>query len=112
MRKSTTDRMNDDGCLGAHSPAPVYSVDWSSSRTALTPSRQPDVCSTRSIAILPTASVSQGNMLDARDRRPHSCAKESIIGIPEPSAHFPSHVHLDQRELFEILRADLVEIGG
>ena len=51
-------------------------------------------------------------MLDVRVRRPHPGAEQSIIGFPEPSAHFPAHVHLDQRELLEILRVDLVEVGG
>ena len=39
-------------------------------------------------------------------------AEQPIIRFSEPSAHFPAHVHLDQRELLEILRVDLVEVGG
>ena len=58
------------------------------------------------------ASVSEENMLDVRDRRPHLCEKQSIIRFPEPSAHFSTHVHLDQRELLDVLRVDLVEVGG
>jgi hypothetical protein len=57
------------------------------------------------------SSAGQENVLDVRVR-PKPGAEQSIIRLPEPSAHFPAHVHLDQRELPEILRVDLVEVGG
>jgi len=41
-------------------------------------------------------------------RHAHPGAKQSIIRFPETSANFPTHVHLDQRELFQIQRAELV----
>ena len=39
-------------------------------------------------------------------RHAHPGAKQSIIRFPETSANFPTHVHLDQRELFQIERAE------
>src|SRR6476661_963569 len=51
-------------------------------------------------------------MLDVHIPSPHRGAQQSIIRFPEPSAHFPAYVHLDQRELLEIVRVDLVEVGG
>jgi endoglucanase len=48
-------------------------------------------------------------VLDVRVR-PHP-AEQLIIRFPEPSGHFPAHVHLDQRELLEVLLVDLVEVG-
>jgi len=56
------------------------------------------------------SSAGQENVLDVRVR-PKPGAEQSIIRLPEPSAHFPAHVHLDQRELLEILLVDLVEVG-
>jgi hypothetical protein len=50
--------------------------------------------------------------LHVRLRHTHLGAKQSIIRFPEPPANFPAHVHLDQRKLLEILRVDLVEVGG
>jgi hypothetical protein len=52
--------------------------------------------------------------LDAscRLRRAHAGAKQSIIRFSEPSANFPTHVHLDHRELLHVPRVDLVEVGG
>jgi hypothetical protein len=47
-----------------------------------------------------------------RLRRAHAGAEQSIIRFSEPSANFPTHVHLDQRELLHIPRVDLVEVGG
>ena len=60
------------------------------------------------------ASFSAGpeNVLDVRVWRPHPGAQPLIIRFPEPSAHLPAHVHLDQRELLGILRADLVEVAA
>ena len=43
--------------------------------------------------------------------RPKPGPEQLIIRFPEPSGHFPAHVHLDQRELLEILFVDLVEVG-
>jgi hypothetical protein len=37
--------------------------------------------------------------------------EQLIIRFPEPSGHFPAHVHLDQRELLEIVFVDLMEVG-
>ena len=51
-------------------------------------------------------------MFDVGVRRPHCGAQQSIVGFTEAAAHFPAHVHLDERELLGILRADLVEVGG
>jgi hypothetical protein len=51
-------------------------------------------------------------MLDVRLRHAHPGAEQSTIRFPEPSAHFPPHVHLDQRKLLQIPRIDLVEVGG
>ena len=42
----------------------------------------------------------------------HPGAEQSIIRFSEPSANFPAHVHLYQRELLKILRIHLVEVGG
>ena len=42
---------------------------------------------------------------------PHRGAEQLIIRFPEPSGHFPAHVHLDQRELLEILLVDLMQVG-
>ena len=39
-------------------------------------------------------------------------AEQPIVQLSEPSANLPAHVHLYQRELFEILRIDVVEVGG
>jgi hypothetical protein len=47
-------------------------------------------------------------MLNVRSRRLHSGAEQSIIRFPKSAAYFAAHVHLDQRELLEILRVDLV----
>jgi hypothetical protein len=58
------------------------------------------------------SSAAQENILDVRIRRPHPGAEQSIIRFPEPSANFPAHVHLDQRELLQILLVDPVEVGG
>jgi hypothetical protein len=105
-------RRRSDGCLGAHS-CPVGDGGECFSGAAILVSGWRPTGPGASLDLFgsQTASVSQENMLDVRDGRPHSCAKETIIGIPEPSAHFPPHVHLDQRELLEILRVDSVEIG-
>jgi hypothetical protein len=80
----------------------------------MTQSGHPGVIEIRAVAGEGPASFSAGpeNMLDVRVRRPHRGAQQSIIRFPEPSAHFPAHVHLDQRELLGILAADLVEAGG
>ena len=43
---------------------------------------------------------------------PNLALNSRLSNFPEPSAHFPAHVHLDQRELLEILRVDLVEVSG
>jgi hypothetical protein len=56
------------------------------------------------------SSAGQENVLDVRVR-PKPGAEQLIIRFPEPSGHFPAHVHLDQRELLGILLVDLVEVG-
>ena len=44
--------------------------------------------------------------------RSHPGAQQPIIQLSDPSANLPAHVHLYQRELLEILRIHLVEVGG
>lgn len=73
-------------------------------------SPRPPTKSTQSATSRPSAR--QEAILYTRLRRPHPGAEQLIIRLPETSAHFPPHVHLDQRELLGILRADLVEVGG
>ena len=51
-------------------------------------------------------------MLDVGVRRPHRGAQQPIVGFTQPPAHFPAHVHLDERELLKIMGVDLVEVGG
>ena len=51
-------------------------------------------------------------MFDVGVRRPHRGAQQSIVRFTEASAHFPAHVHLDERELLKIMGVDLVEVGG
>src|SRR6185437_7603507 len=41
---------------------------------------------------------------------PH-LSEQPVISFPQPSGHFPAHVHLDQGELLEILLVDLVEVS-
>ena len=41
---------------------------------------------------------------------PH-LGEQPVVSFPQPSGHFPAHVHLDQGELLEILLVDLVEVG-
>ena len=42
--------------------------------------------------------------------RPHP-GEQPIVSFSQPPGHFPAHVHLDQRELLEILLVDLMEVG-
>jgi hypothetical protein len=46
----------------------------------------------------------------ARTEWPH-LSEQPVISFPQPSGHLPAHVHLDQGELREILRVDLVEVS-